>query len=90
MYTVYILQSKKNGRYYIGHTSDLQKRLIEHNNGQTYSTKNHIPWEVVFQKYFNDKGYAQHIELKIKRMKSRIFIENLINNKISDDFFQRP
>ena len=90
MYTVYILQSKKNGRYYIGHTSDLSKRLSEHNNGLTYSTRNLIPWEVVFQKDFDEKGHAQHIELKIKKMKSRIFIEKLIRGEIADDFFERP
>jgi len=90
MYTVYILQSIKNGSYYIGHTSDLSKRLSEHNNGFTYSTRNHIPWEVVFQKDFDEKGFAQHIELKIKKMKSRKFIEKLIRGEISNDFFERP
>ena len=89
-YIVYILHSKLNGRYYIGHTSNIEKRLLEHNAGLTYSTRNYAPWEVVFQRNFDSKGLAQHIELKIKRMKSRKFIEKLINNEIKDFFFIRP
>jgi putative endonuclease len=90
MYTVYILQSKLNGRFYIGHTSNIKKRLLEHNSGLTYSTRNYIPWDLVYKKDFNSKGFAQHIELKIKRMKSRKFIEKLINDEIEDYFFYKP
>jgi len=31
MYTVYILHSKKPGRYYIGYTNDIERRLSDHN-----------------------------------------------------------
>jgi len=87
MYTVYILQSLKNNRYYVGHTSNIEKRLLQHNSGLTYSTRNHIPWKIVYQKEFNSKSIAQHFELKIKKMKSRQFIEKLIANIIDETFF---
>ncbi len=87
MFTVYIIRSKKNGKYYIGHTSDITRRLHEHNSGLTYSTKNHVPWEIVFTREFKTKSMAQHIELKIKKMKSRVFIEKLINGQVDDTFF---
>ncbi|MEW6714874.1 MAG: GIY-YIG nuclease family protein [Nitrospirota bacterium] len=46
---VYILKSEKNGRSYIGHTADLQKRLIEHNNGKSISTRSGKPWKLTGQ-----------------------------------------
>ena len=87
MYTVYIIQSVKTGRYYIGHTVAIQKRLFEHNEGLTCSTRNYRPWHIVYTKIFSTKSMAQHIELKIKRMKSRKFIEKLIANEIDDSFY---
>jgi predicted GIY-YIG superfamily endonuclease len=38
---VYILKSKKDGGYYIGHTQDLTERLERHNQGRVnYSNQN--------------------------------------------------
>ena len=31
MYYVYLIYSRKSGKYYIGYTSDLRKRLSKHN-----------------------------------------------------------
>ena len=87
MYTVYIIQSKINGKYYIGHSSNIDKRLSEHHSGLTKSTKRYMPRELVYTRDFPLKSFAQHIELKIKKMKSRIFIEKLIIGQIDDSFF---
>ncbi len=35
-YWVYILQSETSGRYYIGHTDNLARRLTEHNDPRIY------------------------------------------------------
>lgn len=87
MYVVYILKSAKTGRFYIGHSKNLSIRLQQHNSGTNKSTATGIPWSVVFTKSFETKSMAQHIELKIKRMKSRAFIEKLINGEIDDSFY---
>ncbi|NOX37622.1 MAG: GIY-YIG nuclease family protein [Calditrichaeota bacterium] len=34
-YYTYILESETTGRLYVGHTSDLEARLLRHNEGQT-------------------------------------------------------
>lgn len=39
MHYLYILKSLKDSKLYIGQTSDLRKRLAEHNTGQNKSTK---------------------------------------------------
>jgi putative endonuclease len=80
-YYLYILQSLTNDRFYVGHTNNLERRLKEHNSGQTKSTKPHIPWELVFSKTYNNKSDANKAELFIKKKKSKIYIQNLICNK---------
>ena len=77
-YFTYILYSKKLDRYYVGHTNNLDRRLFEHNSYQSSSTKIGVPWEVLYCKEFSTNSEANKFELKIKAMKSRKFIENLI------------
>lgn len=55
-YYVYILQSMKNQSLYIGYTSDLKKRLQEHNHGLNFSTKPFKPWHLIhYEAYRNIK-----------------------------------
>ena len=76
---LYILQSKKNRKYYVGHTNDLERRIVEHNSGQTKSTKTGIPWEVIYTKEYDSNIEANRAELEIKKKKSRKYIEKLIS-----------
>ncbi|MCX5725601.1 MAG: GIY-YIG nuclease family protein, partial [Candidatus Saganbacteria bacterium] len=38
-YFVYVLQSEKDKKFYIGYTANLKKRIQEHKNGEVQSTK---------------------------------------------------
>ncbi len=81
-YKLYILQSLTKDRYYIGHTNNIERRLSEHNSGQTKSTKPYIPWKLVFSKLFLSKSDAYKAEMLIKKKKSKKFILELINNEV--------
>lgn len=48
MYYVYLIQSKKNGQFYLGYTSDLRRRINEHNTGQSIATKAYAPYKLVY------------------------------------------
>ncbi|MFC1817417.1 GIY-YIG nuclease family protein [Thermodesulfobacteriota bacterium] len=48
MHYVYVLLSRKDGRFYTGSTSDLRRRLHEHNSGNVESTMNRRPLELVY------------------------------------------
>ncbi len=51
-YFVYVLESEIDGRLYKGQTTDIDKRIVEHNSGKTKSTKGYKPWKLVyFEKY---------------------------------------
>ena len=80
MYYVYILQSKTTGSYYVGQTNNLSERLIKHNRKQSKYTKNKGPWELVYSEEFSTRVEALFQENRIKKMKSRKYIENLINS----------
>ena len=79
-YFVYILQSKKNGSYYVGYTNDLNKRVAKHNLGGTASTRPYKPWKLVYFEEFSTKTEALKREKQIKKYKSRKYIENLIKS----------
>lgn len=81
MHFIYILYSKKLKKYYIGETHDVKLRLDQHNQGfydKNSFTKKGQPWELVFQLQCNSKKQAQQIEKHIKKMKSKKYIQNLI------------
>jgi len=65
MNNVYILQSLKNGRYYIGCTSDLKSRLVKHNKGHVLSTRPYRPWRLVYQERYNTLSAARKRENQI-------------------------
>lgn len=78
MGTVYILKSLRNGRYYIGSTVNIDRRLHEHNSGKSTYTKLSRPFELVFRQNFDSLVEAKRIEYKIKRLKSRAIIERIV------------
>jgi len=80
VHKLYILQSLKTQKYYIGHTNNLTRRFKEHNSGQTKSTRYGAPWKIVYTKDFDTKSGAYKMELALKRAKSRKVIENLIHS----------
>jgi len=48
MFYVYVLISLKDGKFYIGYTGDLKRRLKEHNSGKNISTKSRLPLKLIY------------------------------------------
>lgn len=67
-YHVYILYSKKLNRFYIGHTSNLENRLIEHNNGESLYTAQGMPWELIWSTIKDSYRQAEALEFKLKNL----------------------
>ena len=80
MFYTYILQSQKSSRYYFGHTDNIPKILLRHNNGLVSATRNKGPWVLVYFENFNSQIEANQRELEIKSMKSKSYIEKLIDD----------
>ena len=67
MFYVYILFSKSLEKYYVGSTSDLQKRIIRHNTRGTNFTSIGKPWDLIVSIECNSRVEAVRLELKIKK-----------------------
>ena len=64
MYFVYSIQSENNpDRYYVGLTSDVERRLEEHNAGKSIHTNKFKPWKLVTYTAFVDKSRAENLKL---------------------------
>ncbi len=79
MFYTYILQSAKNGRYYIGSTSNLGKRLAEHNRGKSLSTRANIPYKIIYFEEYENRSLAQKREYEIKSYKGGNAFKKLLN-----------
>ncbi|MFQ5863200.1 MAG: GIY-YIG nuclease family protein [Candidatus Brocadiales bacterium] len=66
MYYVYILQSEKDSRLYIGYTTNLKKRIQEHNSGKSLATKPFQPYKLIFYEAFLNKADAKAREKYLK------------------------
>lgn len=66
MYFVYILQSNKDNGFYIGYTSNFEKRIQEHNSGKTQSLKHRRPLKLIYFEEFITIKDAKAREKQIK------------------------
>ena len=80
MVTVYILYSEKADRYYIGQTSELEERLMQHNQGDSSYTKFGIPWKLVYKERCENRSEAMKREKKLKGSKNREYIRRVIHS----------
>ena len=77
---VYILQSLKNTRYYVGSTADKGKRLLEHNAGKVKATRLWCPFVMKAFISCSSITEAKRSELRLKRYKSRKVLEKVIKD----------
>lgn len=80
MYYTYILYSECRKQFYIGYSSNPEKRLKErHNKGLVRSTKAGIPYKLMVKKGFRSQGEARKEERRLKKTKNRGYLEWLID-----------
>jgi putative endonuclease len=79
MFTVYILKSIHNEKFYVGQTEDLEARLRLHNSIRAKWTKRFQPWEIVYTEQFKTRAKAMVREKEIKSKKNiKSFLDSLI------------
>ena len=77
---VYILQSEKNGRFYVGSTNNLEQRFNAHCQGLVEFTRRLRPWKIVFSQEFENYKKAHQAECRLKKFKSRRILEQIVND----------
>jgi putative endonuclease len=71
-YFIYVLKSESTGSSYVGHTSDFEKRLVEHNSGKSLSTRGKRPWRLVYKEECTTRSEATSREKYFKSVKGRL------------------
>lgn len=66
MFYVYLIKSKRDNNLYTGYTSDLVRRMKEHNNKNSFSTRSRGPFELVYYEAYKAKEDARHREYNLK------------------------
>ena len=74
MFYVYVLKSLKDGKGYIGSTTDLKRRFKEHQEGLVPSTKPRIPFELIYYEAYKSQKDARLREASLK-LKSRAYAQ---------------
>jgi putative endonuclease len=85
IFWTYVLENP-SGRFYVGHTDDLERRVGEHNDpdhGVATFTHKNGPWKLVWSEPHADRSAAMRREKQIKQMKSARWIrENLLDGGV--------
>jgi putative endonuclease len=76
---VYILRSQSTGRFYCGHTADLERRINQHNDPEYELCRTtkvfQGPWKMVWNRGCSERGEAMKLEKSIKKRGIGRFLE---------------
>ncbi|MBA5629645.1 GIY-YIG nuclease family protein [Moheibacter lacus] len=72
-----MLFSESSGKHYTGYTSDLETRILSHNEFGLGWTAKYRPWKIIFTKDFETKKEAMDFEKWLKSGVGRDFIKTL-------------
>jgi putative endonuclease len=76
-FTVYILFSANSNKHYTGFTSNLEQRLLSHNELVIDWTARYRPWKLIYTKAFDNKNEAMVYEKWLKTGVGRDFIKTI-------------
>ena len=75
----YVLKSNRDGKLYIGWSTDLERRIQEHTKGQVYATKDRLPIELVYYEACLSQEKAIERERALKTGFGRSYIHKRIS-----------
>ncbi len=78
MFYTYVLKSNFDNKLYIGCTENLKNRIEEHNKGFVESTKNRVPFDLVYYEACLNKENALKREKQLKTGFGRKYLKNRI------------
>ncbi len=84
MCRVYVLKSKKDNKFYIGSTKDIEKRISCHNAGKVRSTKSRRPFVLLHQEEYENTKMARQRENFLKSGQGRKWLKELLKDKTEE------
>ena len=83
MFYVYVLENETT-EHYIGYTTDLRKRLEEHNQGKSFATQHH-QWRCIYYEACLERTDARRRENYFKTTQGR----RLLKRRLKDYLYKR-
>ncbi|MEK7516114.1 MAG: GIY-YIG nuclease family protein [Patescibacteria group bacterium] len=71
---VYVLESLKDFKRYIGYTNNLKKRMEEHEKGMSFATKCRLPFRLTYYEACLNEADAKRREHYLKSTQGRRFL----------------
>lgn len=79
---VYVIYNRVNKKIYIGQTSNISRRVSEHNYQSTkkehFTSKYSGQWELIYQEEVSDRSTAIAREKQLKSSRGRAYLQNHI------------
>jgi len=80
---IYVMESQQGGDLYIGQTTNLTKRLEEHNQGLNFSTKSNRPWNYIYYEACIHENDAKRREKYFKTSQG----QRLLKRRLKEYFY---
>jgi putative endonuclease len=80
---VYVLLSKKDGKFYIGKTRNLKVRFEEHCKGRVEATSARRPFELAYYESCKNGSDANHREMYLKTTHGRHFLRRRLKSYLT-------
>ena len=84
MHYVYVIRSLASGRRYIGVTTDLERRLSDHNRGKDRSVRGRGPFELIWSETHASRLVAYRRERQLKRFKGGEALKRLLSDDVQE------
>ena len=84
MYYVYVLENQNDKSWYIGYSSDLKKRVTQHQTGQGgETTKKKQSWRLIYYEAYLNKKDAEGRERFLKSGSGRKYLKKQLSNYLN-------
>ena len=77
-----MIQSEVDHGFYVGMTSDLERRVKEHDAGTNRSTRARRPFKIVYVEQCGSRGEAREREKYLKSGIGRDFVKRLVAGSV--------
>jgi len=82
MFYCYLLESIRDKSWYIGYSENLKNRFRSHNKGENKTTKNKLPWKLIYYEAYENSLDAKKRERFLKSGSGRKFLKKQLQNYI--------
>jgi len=82
-YSIYVLQFKEDGKFYVGYTKNLKLRLKQHQEGKIESTKNRGKFKLIYFEGCLNQQDATHREKYLKTYLGKMFLRNRLKSYLT-------